>query len=144
MKPGQILLLGITVIGEAISLYFTFATYHVVPENFIESMPICNIQGERMRIVDTRYARVFYLPNSVYGMVYYLVLFLATIGWWTLWPTPVEFFFFLVSLLVTLFSGYLFWSLFKKLRTPCRLCIISHFLNLSISILLGYRYFVLH
>lgn len=129
----KILIIFLTSLGIVISLYFTLATYHIIREDFIESMPICNIRGQKKRIVDTRYGRVFFLPNSVFGTIYYMGLLVSVAGWWSTWPHWFELGVTLLSISVVIFSVYLFWSLYAKLRTPCRLCIASHLINLLIS-----------
>jgi len=142
MELLKILLLLLASLGILISLYFTLATYRVIQENFIESMPICDIRGQKKRIVDTRYGRVFFLPNSVFGMVYYMGILAYVAGWWGTWPAWVELGITLLSFGVVVFSVYLFWSLFARLRTPCRLCIASHLINLFIFGILTIRTFI--
>ncbi|MCF7804282.1 MAG: vitamin K epoxide reductase family protein [Candidatus Marinimicrobia bacterium] len=135
---GAIILLAI--VGALIALYFSLATYQIVREDLIESMPVCNVHGERERIVDTFYGRVFFLPNSIYGFVYYMTLLVTAIFYWQqitgFWAMA----YLIGSGFVAVFSLFLFWSLQVKLNTMCRLCVTSHVINLIIFGIFGVRY----
>ena len=122
--------------GIFIAAYFSLATYHIIPEDLIETLPVCNVHGKPERIVDTFYGRVFYLPNSLYGLLYYSGMLFSVITWGSVWPRGYLTFGFVASAGVLIFSGFLYWSLRKRLFTLCRLCITSHLLNLGIFICL--------
>jgi len=92
--------------------------------------------GGCMDILMTPYARVFGPPNSLLGIMYYvLMLGLAGTGHSTLGPA-VLIGLQLLAWAVVAFSIYLAWSLLFKLRTPCVLCFFSQALNLLIALLL--------
>jgi uncharacterized membrane protein len=117
------ILLGLAGVGFALSLYFSLAYYgwieaHALPPAFCR-------REERscLTILQTPYARVFGVPNSVLGLAYYLlvgaVAVLALTGtqppaW--LWPVT-----FAGAVLAVLLAPYLIWALVAQLKTWCRL-----------------------
>lgn len=141
MSAVRLLTIGCALLGAAVSLYFTLATFHLVREDLIKGMPVCNIRGEKQRIVDTFYGRVFYVPNSVIGLVYYLALIVYGLLWWNTSGPVIDTGWLVVSFGVVIFSIYLFRSLIVKLRTLCKLCILTHILNLGIFITFVLKYY---
>jgi len=105
------------------------ATYRMIPNDLIGTLPVCNVNGTEKRIVDTRFGKILYIPNSIYGLAYYLVLLVLTIGWWSQWPSQLLFLVSVISGGVVLFSIILYFALTKKLHTHCRLCITAHLIN---------------
>ena len=119
-----------------ISSYFTAVAYRwIKPDaNWIPSF--CRM-GEQTcaSIVFTPRARVFGLPNSLLGQVFYVALFAAVVGDFLF--TKPFFYVYLLASLVTVFLGiYLSYSLLFLTRVPCKLCFTSHGINLVIFILL--------
>lgn len=133
--------MGCALLGAAVSLYFTLVTYHLVREDLIESMPVCRIRGKKQRIVDTSYGRVLYLPNSIFGLMYYLALIVYGLLWWNTSGPVIDAGWLVVSFGVVMFSVYLFRSLIVKLQTLCKLCILTHILNLGIFIIFVIKYY---
>jgi uncharacterized membrane protein len=137
----------LAVAGLVISLYFTFAYYgrvknaRWIPELF------CAREGSScVTVVQTPYARVFGVPNSLLGIFYYLGLILWPVTNWI--PTlnvayggsphvlrpPVLL---LSASAVTVFLGfYLVYALRRKLHIDCPLCYTAHAINLVIFVLL--------
>ncbi len=132
--------------GLADSLYFTFAYYgrirkaRWVPEVF------CAREGSScVTVVRTPYARVFGIPNSLLGILYYLCLLVwigfvprhlsisgqifrpfETVGLWLLGA----------SLLTVLFGFYLVYALRRVLGVDCPLCYAAHAVNVALFVLL--------
>ena len=119
-----------------ISSYFTAVAYRwIKPDaNWIPSF--CRM-GEQTcaSIVFTPRARVFGLPNSLLGQVFYLALMAAVVGDF-LYTKPFVYVYLLASLVTVLLGMYLSYSLLFITRVPCKLCFTAHGINLVIFILL--------
>ena len=116
-------------IGFAISSYFTAINYHWVQadENWIPKF--CRMKEQTCAsIVFTPRARVFGIPNSLLGQVFYLSLIISVVlGYIT---HPVLFPLLLGASLTTVGLGaYLSYSLLFITRIPCTLCFTSHIIN---------------
>lgn len=122
--------------GFLISSYFTAVAYRwIEPDsNWIPSF--CRM-GEQTcaSIVFTPRARVFGLPNSLLGQVFYVALIGAVAGDF-LFTKPLVYLFLLASLVTVFLGMYLSYSLLFLTRVPCKLCFTSHGINLVIFILL--------
>jgi len=132
--------------GLADALYFTFAYYgrirkaRWVPEIF------CAREGSScVTVVRTPYARVFGLPNSLLGIVYYVLL----IVWIVLVPRhlsvsghilrPFDALGLLLlgaSLSTVVLGFYLIYALRRVLHTDCPLCYAAHAINMALFVLL--------
>jgi uncharacterized membrane protein len=133
----MLILIGLlAALSFLISSYFTAVAYRwIQPEaNWIPSF--CRM-GEQTcaSIVFTPRARVFGLPNSLLGQVFYLALMAAVVGDF-LFAKPFVYVYLLASLLTVLLGMYLSYSLLFMTRVPCKLCFTSHGINLVIFILL--------
>jgi len=132
--------------GLADALYFTLAYYgrirkaRWVPEIF------CAREGSScVTVVRTPYARVLGVPNSLLGMLYYLLLLawsgfipryvsisghifrpFDTLGLWLLGA----------SLCAVALGFYLIYALRWILHTHCPLCYAAHGINLALFVLL--------
>ena len=142
----RILIVVLSLIGLTNALYFTFAYYgrikkaRWVPELF------CAREGSScVTVVQTPYARVFGVPNSLLGIAYYLLLIawattgiaigplvpLGTLG------IPLSFLGLMAASVVTILTGfYLIYALRRKLHTHCPMCYLGHAINATIFILL--------
>ncbi len=131
-----ILIIVLTALGFLISSYFTAVAYRwIQPDaNWIPSF--CRM-GEQTcaSIVFTPRARVFGLPNSLLGQVFYVALIGAVAGDF-LFTKPLVYLFLLASLVTVFLGMYLSYSLLFLTRVPCKLCFTSHGINLVIFILL--------
>jgi uncharacterized membrane protein len=83
--------------------------------------------------VQTPYARVFGIPNSLLGIIYYLLVIL--------WATAPRSFSLLWALIgagvaTVLLGFYLIYSLLYELRTHCPLCYMAHAVNAALLVLL--------
>lgn len=106
--------------GLPIAIYFTLSFYVGDKSALLTRFAqVCRTdQGACLLVVRTRYARVFGLPNSVFGLAYYLALAalmsvrLAT-GESPFLPAAV-----VVATLGAAFSLFLTWALLRKLHAP--------------------------
>ncbi len=133
----MLILIGLSAaLSFLISSYFTAVAYRwITPDaNWIPSF--CRM-GEQTcaSIVFTPRARVFGLPNSLLGQVFYLALLTAVVGDF-LFTKPFVYVYLLASLVTVLLGMYLSYSLLFMTRVPCKLCFTSHGINLVILILL--------
>ena len=134
------MLIGATVIvlalvGFADALYFTFAYYGRVKKARWVPEILCAREGSNcVTVVQTPYARVFGMPNSMLGIVYYVLLIL-----WALAGSPVPALRWALigaSTASVLLGFYLIYSLRRKLYTHCPLCYMAHAINAALLVLL--------
>jgi uncharacterized membrane protein len=133
----MLILVGLlAALGFLISSYFTAVAYRWVNPNANWIPSFCRMGEETCAsIVFTPRARVFGLPNSLLGQVFYVALIVG-VGGDFLFMEPLVYLYLLASL-VTVFLGiYLSYSLLFLTRVPCKLCFTSHGINLVIFILL--------
>ena len=130
----------------ALSLYFTFAYYGRVKHSPWIPEILCAREGSScVTVVQTPYARVFGVPNSLLGIVYYVGLIL-----WggmnrlpsldiqydhTYYVLRFEVLLLPASLATVLLGFYLIYALRRKLFTNCPLCYTAHAINLAILVL---------
>lgn len=129
----------LSVTGLLISTYFTAVAYRWIRADAKWIPPFCRM-GEQtcVSIVFTPRARVFGLPNSVLGQIFYVAILCGLpLGWIDqpmLWRS------YLAASLVTVVLGvYLSYSLLFITRVPCKLCFTSHAINGLIFALLLLR-----
>ena len=131
---GAIIFLAVFGLWNA--FYFTFAFYGRVKGARWVPAILCAREGSScVTVVQTPYARVFGVPNSLLGIIYYIALIL-----WSVAPglAPAWFRWLLVAAsIATVFLGfYLIYSLVSKLHTHCPLCYSAHAINATLLILL--------
>ena len=126
----------LVVTGFCISTYFTAIAYRWIDPAAPYLPGFCRM-GEKTcsSVIFTPRARVFGVPNSVLGQLYYLSL-LAGLASRLLWREP----FFGAALgaaaATVLLGVYLTHSLIFRTKIPCRLCFTSHGINAVIFLLL--------
>ena len=131
------MLIGIlAALSFLISSYFTAVAYRWIKPDAHWIPSFCRM-GEQTcaSIVFTPRARVFGLPNSILGQVFYVALIAAVVGEF-LFTKPLIYVYLLVSLVTVLLGMYLSYSLLFLTRVPCKLCFNSHAINLVIFVLL--------
>lgn len=129
--PG--LLLALAAVGFLDALYFVLVTYRVIPPDPRWLPNVCRMdEATCARVVDTPYARVFGLPNAVYGLAWYAIVGAAAAGALASGALPFCAPLVVASAATVAFSAYLAWSLLVKLRTPCPLCFLGHGVNAAI------------
>jgi uncharacterized membrane protein len=130
----------LSLVGLWDALYFTFAYYGRVRKFRWVPEILCAREGSNcVTVVQTPYARVFGVPNSLFGIFYYLAL----LGWVLAGRalpasiSPVVAWGYLVVSVGTVLLGfYLVYALIKKLGTHCPLCYLAHSINVLLLVLL--------
>lgn len=129
--------------GLVVSLYFTLAYYGRVRKSRRIPELLCAREGSScVTVLQTPYARVFGVPNSLLGIFYYLLLI-----FWALWGharlvTIGRVLIPAVSILVALSAAtlvlgfYLIDALRRKLRIDCPMCYLAHAVNAALFALL--------
>jgi len=121
--------------GLADALYFTFAYYGRIKKARWVPEILCAREGSNcVTVVQTPYARVFGVPNSLLGVVYYLLLILwavaaprvSAVGWALI----------AASAGTVMLGSYLVYSLRRKLYIDCPLCYAAHAINAILLVLL--------
>ena len=138
----QLLALG----GLAEALYFTFAYYGRIQHARWVPEILCARQGSScVAVVRTPYGHVFGVPNSLLGIVYYLLL----IVWITFVPRHLVLAGHLFNPFETLglvllgasissvaLGFYLIYALRRILYVHCPLCYAAHAINIVLLVLL--------
>ena len=138
---------ALSLAGLADALYFTFAYYGRVRKSRWVPQVLCAREGSScVTVVRTPYGSVFGLPNSLLGIVYYVLLLLwvlalhsATFGF----RVGMAYFFItftdilIAAGAVTVALGfYLVYALRRILRTDCPFCYAAHAINVVLLALL--------
>ena len=131
MMGGLVLELS-CVAGILISLYFLgiwkglFKAHPALVPKRLCTQKTCS------SLLETTYAKFFFdIPNFELGILYYFLVFNTTFFVLPYWLTVT---YLVISIMVFLFSAYLFYVLVHKLKTPCALCFTAHFLNMIIMV----------
>ena len=132
--------------GLADALYFTFAYYGRIRKARWVPEILCAREGSScVTVVRTPYARVFGVPNSVLGIVYYVLLLLwigfvprhLIISGHVFRPFETLGLLLLGASLCTVVLGfYLIYALRRILYTHCLLCYTAHAINIALFVLL--------
>ncbi len=131
----NLLLVFLSFIGFLVSSYFTAVSYGWVRPDDKWIPSFCRL-GEQTcaTIVFTPRAKVFGLPNSVLGQTFYLSIMTGALA--GLLEHNLLKLYLLASAITVAMGIYLTYSLLFLTRVPCKLCFISHFINLTIFIIL--------
>jgi uncharacterized membrane protein len=139
---------GLSLLGLADAVYFTFAYYGRIKKARWVPEILCAREGSSCAtVVETPYARVLGVPNSLLGIVYYLLLIAGAMTHWSfginLYVHSTDFvvpfalwILVLVSAGTTLFGFYLIYALRRKLHVDCPLCYTAHVINAALFVLL--------
>jgi len=134
--------------GLADALYFTLAYYGRVKKARWVPQILCAREGSScVTVLQTPYARVFGVPNSLLGIIYYVLLIVWGLGsswpdfWFVGWNRSlVDFSFFdflILASIITMGLGfYLIYALRRKLHVDCPLCYTAHAINAALLVLL--------
>ncbi len=79
----------------------------------------------------TPYGRFLNIPNYIYGLGYYLLIFV--VSFFAL-NEPLPLLLVILAWAVVLYSIYLAWALIFKLKAVCVFCYAEHIMNLIIAI----------
>lgn len=120
-------------LGLWISIYFTGVSYGWFPPKVRWVPRICQLKEASCQLVlQTPRAKLFGIPNSLFGITLYLYLLLFFLGAPLSWALAL-----LATGLAALRSIYLAYSLLFVTRIPCPLCFTSHVINLTLFVYLG-------
>ena len=144
----RFLICALALVGLADSLYFTLAYYGRIRKARWIPEILCAREGSAcVTVVQTPYARVFGVPNSLLGIVYYVLLIAGAMENWT-FGVNFDFHFarvvvpFGMAILILISAGtilvgfYLVYALRRKLHVDCPLCYTAHAINVAIFVLL--------
>lgn len=139
----RILIVVLALAGLGDALYFTFAYYGRVRKSRWIPEILCAREGSScVTVVQTPYARVFGAPNSLLGILYYLLV----IGW-AVWGealligrgrglVPFSRLLVPISGLTVALGFYLVFALRRRLHVDCPMCYAAHGINVTLFILL--------
>ena len=115
-------LLGLSVIGFAISLYFTLAYYGRIEPGEVPAALCRREERSCVTLLQTPYARLLGVPNAVLGLGFYLLtaaVALLALGEalprWLLWV------YLAAAAASVALAPYLVWALVARLKSWCRL-----------------------
>ncbi|HXH51005.1 MAG TPA: vitamin K epoxide reductase family protein [Terriglobia bacterium] len=142
---GSVIVLALA--GLADALYFTFAYYGRVRKSRWVPEVLCAREGSScVTVVRTPYGSVFGVPNSLLGIVYYVLLVLWAVALQsarlTIQINMTSYIVTFTDLLiaagaVTVALGfYLIFALRRILHTDCPFCYLAHAINLALLVLL--------
>ena len=134
------LLIGLSVVGLLISTYFTAVAYRWILPDVRWVPSFCRMDEQTCAsIVFTPQARLFFLPNSLLGQLYYLAILLGVVFGWVDGPAPLPVSYVVASALTVSLGIYLSYALLFVNRVACPLCFTTHGINLVIFLLLVLR-----
>ena len=126
----------LAIIGFLISSYFTALSLNWLDPADSRIPSLCRLgQQTCNRVIFSPRARVFGVPNSLLGQLFYVAILIGTISR-LLFVEPFYLLFLSASFLTVLLAIYLSYSLLFLTRIRCFLCFTSHLINLIIFILL--------
>jgi vitamin-K-epoxide reductase (warfarin-sensitive) len=110
-------------IGFFLSLYaFYIKNKYKKDPNYI---PLCNLNKNISctKAFSSSYSNIFYLPNSLYGILFYVLIFLlASLNLFN--------YIFPLSIISVLISLYLAYLLYFKVKSLCLICTSTYLINL--------------
>ena len=122
-------------IGLYIAGYFTLVYYGLLAANTKLMPSVCQLEERSCKtVLGTRYARIFGVPNSLLGVLYYLIV--ITVVLWGYAAPPVSVALIAVAWFTVALGIVLAYALFFIIRIPCPLCLTGHAINLTLAILL--------
>jgi uncharacterized membrane protein len=132
--------------GLADAFYFTLAYYgRIRKARWVPEILCARDDSSCVTVVRTPYARVFGVPNSLLGIVYYVLLLVwimfvpryMSISGHVLRPFETLGLLLLGASLISILLGfYLIYALRRILYTHCPLCYAAHAINLALFVLL--------
>ena len=116
------MVLGLALVGAALATYFTLAYYGWIEAHALPAAFCRRDERSCLTVLQTPYARLFGVPNSLLGLLLYLMVLavaaLALAGTPPPWLWRVTFAGVAFSVLL---APYLIWALVARLHTWCRL-----------------------
>lgn len=138
MLPVAWALLGAGVAGLVDSLYFTLVTYGLMAPDARFIPRVCRMdRGSCTTILRSRWARLFGLPNSVFGVAWSAVVIAAAAAGVTTGDVPFCRLLLAAASVTVAVSVLLAWALLARLRAACPLCFVAHGVNVAVLVLLA-------
>ena len=142
-----LLIIALALAGLIISFYFTLAYYGRIKKARWVPEILCAREGSScVTVVQTPYARVFGVPNSLLGIVFYAALIAWSLVPAKTWGVAFEdampasraglWLFLPVSVATVALGFYLIYALRRILYIDCPLCYTAHAINLVLFFLL--------
>ncbi len=135
ISVSQSLLIILSIAGLFISFYFLCAKRGWFPK-FVKNMPLCD-GNTCMRVSDSKYGKMFGVPNYIFGMFYYIVILLFSIFSFLHDDKNAHYFLLVMSWSTVLIAVYLTYALLVKLKTVCVPCFVLHGINVGIAVVLS-------
>ena len=134
--PVTSLAIILAAVGWYIAAYFTLVYYGVL-EAGTRLMPrVCRLEERTCQtVLSSRFARVFGVPNSLLGVLYYacVIALLSTGGITPTFGAALV----AVAWFTVVLGAFLAYSLFFIIKIPCPLCLAAHTINLALAVLLS-------
>lgn len=116
------LLLPLAALGLVNAVYFTLIYYRVIPPDSGSVPSVCHLgKGTCQAVVFTRYGRLTGLPNSLFGILFYLLIGEVAVGRIVTGRAPLLDLALAVAVLSLVLAVYLVHALLVRLKTPCPL-----------------------
>lgn len=127
--------IALAVIGLYIAGYFTLVYYGLLEANTKLMPKVCQLEERSCKtVLGTRYARVFGVPNSLLGVLYYPIVITVILGGFT--AASISISLIVIAWFTVALGLVLAYALFFIIRIPCPLCLTGHAINLTLAILL--------
>jgi uncharacterized membrane protein len=137
MNAARYSAIVLATVGLYIAAYFTLVYYGVIAASSKLMPNVCRLEERTCQtVLGTKYARVFGVPNSLLGVLYYLTVILLLSAGWTagaIATATIAVAWFTVAL-----GAFLAYSLFFIIKIPCPLCLTGHTINLLLAVLLTF------
>jgi uncharacterized membrane protein len=135
MNAARYSAIALATVGLYIAAYFTLVYYGVVKASTKLMPNVCRLEERTCEtVLGTKYARVFGVPNSLLGMLYYLAVIVLLLAGWTAGPIATATI--AVAWFTVALGIFLAYSLFFIIKIPCPLCLTGHTINLLLAVLL--------
>jgi uncharacterized membrane protein len=137
------LIVALCAAGLGDAFYFTLAYYgRVRRANWVPAVLCAREDSNCVTVVQTRWARVFGVPNSLLGIFYYAGVMAWALGGPGLYlrlgaaGLPLRWLILAAGVVTVLLGSYLIYALLRKLHTHCPLCYLAHGINAGLLVLL--------
>jgi uncharacterized membrane protein len=133
--------IALAAIGLYIAAYFTLVYYGLIQANTRLMPNVCRLdEGTCQTVLSTKYARVFGLPNSLLGVLYYVAVIVLLAGGWATGSIGLALI--VVSWFTVALGLFLVYALFFIIKIPCPLCLAGHTINLALGVLMTIVLFI--
>ena len=135
MNAARYSAIALATVGLYIAAYFTLVYYGIVSASTKLMPNVCQLEERTCQtVLGTKYARVFGVPNSLLGVLYYSTVILLLSGGWIAGPIAAATI--VVAWFTVALGMFLAYSLFFIIKIPCPLCLTGHTINLLLALLL--------